>query len=174
MVKQKRSEWKSRGREGNAKEDKPTLQMAEKEEEEDEDEQFKLNTKDKHGSSSLQLLDDDGSALSLVILCPPWQWSSSCGDLYCMAIMLHCVASSFISLRDSRVGICVLGAVSLHWVTTRLLQHYCDNVFVSSYYFIIGLSSEVRVLYVLPCVKLMFLFWDLYGVIHYAMVSCHF
>jgi len=32
-----------------------------------------LNTKDKHGSSSLQLLDDDGSALSRVISCPLWQ-----------------------------------------------------------------------------------------------------
>jgi len=87
-----------------------------------------LNTKDKHGSSSLQLLDDDGLALSLVILCPPWQWSYSCGDLYCMATMLHDVASNSISLRGSRVGKCVLKAVSLHWVTTVLPLLNCDCV----------------------------------------------
>ncbi|KAJ4450798.1 hypothetical protein ANN_02228 [Periplaneta americana] len=73
----------------------------------------------KHGSSSLQLLDDDdGSALSLVILCPLWQWSSSSGDLYCMAMMLQGVATNLhISLRGSRVEKCVSGADSLHRVT---------------------------------------------------------
>jgi hypothetical protein len=104
-----------------------------------------LNTKDKHGSSSLQLLDDDGSALSLVILCPPWQWSSSCGDLYCMATLLHSVASSFISLGGSRVGICVSGAVSLHWVTTRLVLCCYDTVIMCVYYHLIVLSSEIYV-----------------------------